>query len=148
MNIVLFRTVVFEISSFVGSTVLLGLSKDKRYLIVIYGNPESEFKVFEPRLYRKRVETVFKKCRLRPCHFTLPYLLTNVFKLRKHFFFLWNIKILILEPQMLRNDDLNYRGQFLPSQNVMHYVSSTIFVPDPIPDYTGINWLYFHISLK
>ena len=53
MNIVLFRTVVFEISSFVGSTVPLGLSKDKRYLIAIYGNPESEFKVFEPRLYRE-----------------------------------------------------------------------------------------------
>ena len=50
MNIVLFRTVVFEISSFMGSTVPLGLSKDERYLIVIFGNPEAEFKEFESRL--------------------------------------------------------------------------------------------------
>ena len=54
MNIVLFRTVVFEISSFMGSTVPLGLSKDKRYLIVIYGNPEAEFKEFESRLKFKQ----------------------------------------------------------------------------------------------
>jgi len=107
-----------------GSTVPLDLSKDKIYLIVIFGNPKAEFKEFEPRLYIE----LKQKCRLRPCHFTLPYLLTNVFKLRKHFF-LWNIKMLIFEPQMLHNDDLNYRGKSLPSQNVMHYESSTKFVP-------------------